>query len=144
MTQMNADKEKRDPETYAVLGACMEVHRTLGHGFLEAVYQEALALELGARCIPFSREAPLPVHYKQRPLSCSYKADFVCYGTVIVELKAAAKLTTVDHAQVINYLKATGLTRGLLVNFGASRLEYKRFVSSHLRTSASSADKALP
>jgi len=117
------------------------VHGTLGHGFLEAVYQEALAVELESRGIPFAREPALPVHYKQRLLPCTYKADFVCYGAVIVELKAITRLTPVEHAQVINYLKATGLKRGLLVNFGTTRLEYKRLVfSPHLRLSASSAD----
>ena len=138
---MDNEKAKQDPQTYAILGACMEVHGTLGHGFLEGVYQEALTLELAARGIPFQREALLPVYYKQQPLPCSYKADFVCYGEVVLELKALARLTTTEHSQVINYLKATGLKRGLLVNFGGLRLEYKRFVfSPHLRSSASSVD----
>jgi GxxExxY protein len=129
-TKMNNGKDKGDPQTYAILGACMEVHKTLGPGFLEAVYQEALAVELTTHGIPFARETDLPVLYKDRPLPCSYKADFVCHEAIIVELKAVARLTTVEHAQVINYLKATGLKRGLLVNFGAPRLEYKRFVFS--------------
>lgn len=119
----------------------MEVHRRLGHGFLEAVYQEALALELSQRSIPFERERQLTVRYKGRTLSCSYKADFICYGDVLVELKALGELTGTDYAQIINYLKATGLGRGLLINFGGPRLEYKRFVFSHdLRQSASSVD----
>ena len=118
----------------------MEVHRELGSGFLEAVYQQALAVEFSARAIQFAREVVLPVYYKGELLACSYCADFVCYDDVIVELKALKAITGVEQAQVLNYLKATGLGRGLLLNFGCSRLEYKRFVFTHLRTSAQSAD----
>jgi GxxExxY protein len=118
----------KDPETYAIIGAAMEVHRQLGHGFLEAVYQEALALEMTARKIPFKREVSLPVEYKGQRLVCSYRADFVCYESIIVEMKAINQLTGADEAQLINELKATGLHRGLLLNFGAPSLEYKRLV----------------
>jgi GxxExxY protein len=126
----------------------MEVHRQLGCGFLEPVYQEALAIELTARAIPFRREAQLPVHYKGTELSCSYRADFVCFDAVIVELKAASVLTSVDQAQVINYLKATGFERALLLNFGAPRLEFKRIVRSrnrfgHVGASDGDADGAI-
>lgn len=139
-------KEIRDPETYAVLGAAMDVHRELGHGFLEVVYQTAMALEFTDHGIPFQAEVPLPIRYKSRLLTCSYRADFICFETVLVETKAISQLTGADRAQVINALKATGLIRGLLINFGAARLEYERLAfdpshSFHLRTSAKSADE---
>jgi GxxExxY protein len=130
----------RDPQTYAVIGAAMEVHKHLGHGFLEAVYQEALAWELAARGIPFQREVNLPVRYKEQLLQCSYRADFVCFGEVIVELKAIGQLSGIDEAQTINELKATNLHRALLINFGAPSLDYKRLVFN-LRESAQFADK---
>ena len=138
---MSADSEKanRDPETYGIIGAAMEVHRELGHGFLEAVYQEAMALEMTAREIPFEREVPLPVHYKGQRLATHYRADFVCFENVVLELKAISQLTGADEAQVINEMKATGLPRGLLINFGAPSLEYKRRVFN-LRESAKSAE----
>lgn len=135
-----ADNNQRDPETFAIIGAAMEVHRELGHGFLEAVYQEALAIELAARKIPFRREVPLVVNYKGQKLACSYRADFVCYENVLVELKAVSQLTGVDEAQVINEMKATGMQRALLFNFGTPSLEYKRRVFN-LRESAQSAEE---
>jgi GxxExxY protein len=138
MSQMAADS--RDWQTHAIIGAAMEVHRELGPGFLEAVYQQALAIEFSARAIPFASEVELPVYYKGKRLDCTYRADFVCYHEVIVELKALKAITGVEEAQVLNYLKATGLGRGLLLNFGSPRLEFKRFVFSHLRTSAQSVD----
>lgn len=139
---MNADFQKvnKDPQTYAVIGAAMEVHRHLGHGFLEAVYQEALAVEMTAREIPFQREVIPPVRYKEELLQCGYRADFICFEEVIVELKATSQLTGVDEAQAINELKTTGLHRALLVNFSAPSLEYKRLVFN-LRESAKSADE---
>ena len=136
--QMDADS--RDEQTHAIIGAAMEVHRQLGPGFLEAVYQEALAIEFAAREIPLTREVELPVHYKGRLLICSYRADFVCYESIIVELKALQAITGIEQAQLLNYLKATRLERGLLLNFGRPSLEFKRLVFSNLRKSAQSAD----
>jgi len=117
----------------------MEVHSELGRGFLELVYQTALALEFQERGIPFSAEVALPIRYKSKLLTCAYRADFVCFESVIVETKAIATLTSADEAQLINELKATGLQRGLLLNFGAASLEHKRLVlnlSENLRQSA--------
>jgi GxxExxY protein len=138
ISQMDANK--RDSQTHAIIGAAMEVHRQLGPGFLEPVYQEAMAIELADRAIPFVREAGLPVFYKGQRLNCSYRADFVCFESVIVELKALAAITGVETAQLLNYLKATRLERGLLLNFGCPSLEFKRLVFSNLRKSAQSAD----
>ncbi len=119
---------ENDPRTYAVIGAAMEVHRQLGRGFLEAVYQEALGLELAARDIPFRSQVDLPIRYKDRVLKTVYRADFVCYDAVIVELKALTQTGPVEEAQVINYLKATGYEIGLLLNFGRTSLQSKRYI----------------
>lgn len=116
-----------DPKTYAIIGAALEVHKQLGCGFLEAVYQEAMAQELAEREIPFERERELPVEYKGTRLNVVYRADFICYGAVIVELKALPRLTGTEEAQVLNYLKATGFETGILINFGAKSLETRRF-----------------
>jgi len=133
---MNIDK--RDEQTYAIIGAAMEVHGVLGHGFLEAVYQEALALELMRRKIPYRREHPVPITYKGDKLNTAYRADFLCFESIIVELKALTALSGAEQAQVIHYLRATGLNRALLINFGKPRLEHKRFVFNY----ESSADVA--
>ena len=124
---------ERDPETFAIIGAAMEVHAVLGHGFLEGVYQDALERELCSRRIPYVREDPVPVLYKGQRLDAPYKADFICYNSIIVELKAIKTLTEIEDAQVLHYLKATGIRRALLFNFATPRLEYKRFINSHLR-----------
>ena len=126
----SATSQSRDPRTHAIIGAAMEVHRVLGPGFLEAVYQDALAVELTVRNIPFRREVELPVRYKGVALQAHYHADFICYDEVIVELKALARISGAEEAQIINYLKATGLRIGLILNFGAPSLQYPRFVNS--------------
>ena len=119
----------RSQESYAINGAAMQVYKTLGPGFLEAVYQEALAIELAKRGIPFEREKELKVFYDGQELKTTYRADFVCYGDIIVELKAVGELDDSHRSQVYNYLKATGFKLGLLYNFGhADGLQYERKV----------------
>jgi len=134
---------EKDPQSHAIIGAAMEVHRELGHGFLELVYQTALALEFQERGIPYQAEVALPIRYKGKLLTCAYRADFVCFDNFLVETKAIAKLTSADDAQLLNELKATSCERGLLLNFGGRSLEFKRVVrtlSENLRQSAPSAD----
>ena len=124
-------KEERDERTYKIIGAAMEVHKELGHGFLEAVYNEALAIEFELQGIPFNKEVDLPVYYKGRLLKTKYRADYICYDmAVIVELKAVSELTGQDESQIINYLKAAKIEVGLLLNFGGKSLEFKRFAST--------------
>ena len=114
-------------QSYAINGAAMNVYNALGHGFLEAVYQEALELEFIKRGIPYEREKELKIFYEGKELQQTYKADFVCYGDIIVELKAVAHLDDSHRSQVFNYLKATGFKLGLLYNFGHyNGLEWER------------------
>ncbi len=140
ITQMTQTQVEEDPRTYAIIGAAIEVHRHLGHGFLEAVYQEALAVEFQLTSVPFRLQVELPIYYKDKALKTFYRADFICFGDVVVELKALRALTGSDDAQVINYLKASRLTTGLLLNFGGPWLEHKRFIYSSSASSASSVD----
>ena len=118
----------RDKKTYAIIGAAMEVHKELGNGFLEAVYQEALEREFLEQEIPFKSQPTVQIAYKGRPLSKKYQPDFICFDEVLVEIKALSNLTGMEESQIINYLKATGLQVGLLLNFGSKSLEHKRFV----------------
>ena len=120
--------ENQDEQTYLIIGAAMKVHATLGSGFLEAVYQEALEREFVATSIPYEREKELPVFYRGKPLKTFYKADFVCFETTIVELKALHQLSSTEEAQTINYLKASGLQKAILLNFGSKSLQKKRFL----------------
>jgi len=117
---------EKDPQTYEIIGAAMEVHRELGDGFLEAVYQAALVIEFTRRRIPFRTEVELPIEYKGMRFSCGYRADFVCFDNVVVEIKAT--LVPPDQAQLLNQLKATKYRYGILINFGGSSLESKRMV----------------
>jgi GxxExxY protein len=116
-------------EAYAVIGACFEVYNDKGSGFLEAVYQECLELELQMRGIPFQPQAELALGYKGRPLKQRYFPDFLCFGKIILEIKAVSDLADEHRAQLHNYLKATGCRLGLLVNFGhPGKLQYERIV----------------
>ncbi|MGE5609362.1 MAG: GxxExxY protein [Bacillota bacterium] len=116
-------------ETYAVVGAAMEVYNTLGPGFLEAVYQEALEVEFTERGIPFESQKPIMICYKNHLLQKHYIADVVCYGALLTELKAIENLTPREESQLINYMKATGLRVGLLLNFGHPKnLDWKRMI----------------
>jgi GxxExxY protein len=116
-------------EVYRIMGAAFEVYNELGNGFLESVYQEALKMEFETRHIPFAAQIPLIIKYKGKPLVKEFCADFVCFNSVIVEIKALNKLSGREDAQVINYLKATGFRVALLLNFGASnQLDWQRIV----------------
>jgi GxxExxY protein len=142
-TQMNQYPEEEYPHrelTEQIIGAAMEVHRVLGHGFTEPVYQEALALELALREIPFSEQTELRIFYKGRELKKTFRSDFVVFEKVVVELKASSRLVLADSAQVLNYLKATALNVGLLLNFGVPSLEIKRVARTE--SSAKSAKSA--
>ena len=117
-----------EQETYKIIGACMAVHRELGNGFLESVYQEALSIEFLESAIPFEKEKRLQIAYRDILLTKCYYADFVCFDKIIIELKAVESLMDQHKAQVLNYLKATGFRLGLLINFGAPSLQYKRVI----------------
>jgi len=115
-------------EVYAIIGAAMEVHNELKTGFLEPVYQEAFEMELNIRSIPFTSQQEIPIHYKDLLLKKTYVADIIAFERIIVEIKAINNLSSREEAQLLNYLKASGMELGLLINFGAKKLEWKRMV----------------
>ena len=115
-------------ECFQIVGCCMEVHRELGCGFKEAVYQEALEREFINNAMDFVREKRLKIQYKGIVLKKEYSPDFVCFGKIVLELKAVSELTDIHQCQVFNYLKASKLRLGLLVNFGTTSLQFKRFI----------------
>jgi GxxExxY protein len=118
-----------EEESYRILGACFEVYKDKGCGFLEAVYQECMEIELGLQDIPFQPKLPLALAYKGRPLKQTYEPDLICFKLIVVELKAVSQLTDEHRAQLQNYLKATGYRLGFLVNFGHyPKLQYERIV----------------
>jgi len=132
--ELNINEKILNDQSYAVIGACMAVHRELGSGFLEAVYQEALEIEFDLRDIPYIREKKLSVFYKGEVLEKSYFADFICFDEIIVELKALSNLEGAHEAQIINYLKATNYQLGLLINFGQFSLQQKRVINKNHKT----------
>ncbi|HEV8613768.1 MAG TPA: GxxExxY protein [Gemmatimonadales bacterium] len=140
MTQIVGSGEEKDgdPDTYKIIGAAMEVHRTLGPGFLEPVYQLAFELELELRKVPFVREVELAVCYKETLLDVRYRVDFVCFDEILVELKALRRLSPIEENQIIHYLVASKLRRGILLNFGAPSLQFRRFVGPTAQTASPS------
>ena len=117
-------------EVYKIVGAAFEVSNTLGCGFLEAVYQEALEMEFQDNQIPFESQKRINITYKGNVLDKEYIADFVCYENIIIEIKAIKKTTEIEEAQLINYLKATQMPVGLIINFGGTKLEWKRYANT--------------
>jgi len=117
-----------EKESYEIFRACISVHKELGCGFLEAVYQEALAIEFKNFGIPFEQEKSMDVYFRGIKLNKKYIADFICYDKIILELKAIMNITNEYESQLLNYLKATGLKLGILINFGTNSLKYKRYV----------------
>jgi GxxExxY protein len=128
LTQMITDeKEERDPITRDIIGSAFEIHRVLGYGFLEKVYQRAMQVELKLRGRGVEIEHRIPVQYKDEVVG-EYAADLLVENCVLVELKVASEYKTADEAQLLNELKATGLKVGLLINFGRTKVEFKRMV----------------
>jgi GxxExxY protein len=121
-------------ESYKIVGACFEVYREKGCGFLESIYQECMEIELRLQGIPYAAQKPLALEYKHCPLRSKHEPDFVCFDQIILELKAVTELTDEHRAQILNYLRATGLTLGLLVNFGHyPKVQIERIVAERGR-----------
>ncbi len=127
--EYNLLKSNKDAETFAVIGAAMAVHRELGPGFLESAYGDALEIEFTDRKIPFEREKLIHIFYKGKSINTFYKADFVCYDDLIVELKSVDTILDIHKAQLIHYLKALQIKKGLLINFKSKSLQYERFIN---------------
>lgn len=126
---MDHDKILFKEESYKIIGACMKVHSNLGSGFLEAVYEEAIEKEFQNMNIPFLKQAKLNVFYNDEKLKKTYRADFICFDKIIVEIKAVGVMPLAFYKQLKNYLKATNLELGILINFGESSLTYKRILN---------------
>jgi len=128
------DANKREllfkEEVFNIIGAAMEVSNELGCGFLEAVYQEALEFELKERGIPFEAQKEISISYKNKPLIKKYFADIICFKSIIIEIKAIKKISEIEEAQILNYLKATQLPLGLIINFGSVKPEWKRYANT--------------
>jgi GxxExxY protein len=122
-------------ESYRLIGACMEVHKKMGTGFLEPVYQEALEKEFGIREVPFIKQKKLELYYNEEKLKKYYVADFICFDQIIVELKALPFISKNDERQLLNYLKATKYSLGILVNFGEPSLKYRRLINTSRNSS---------
>ena len=133
MLRINTMKESKilyKEESYKIIGACMKVHRSLGSGFLEAVYQEALIREFEKEGIPYESQVKLPVFYEGQKLKKYYIADFICYDKIIIEIKSVSQVPIVFYSQLKNYLAATKKELGMLINFGQPSLTYKRVLNT--------------
>ncbi|NGY37430.1 GxxExxY protein [Flavobacterium sp. XN-5] len=123
------DKILYKEESFKIIGACMKVHRSLGAGFLEAVYEEALEKEFQVQEIPFKKQVKLELYYDNQKLNKHYRADFICYDSIILEIKAVQQIPIAFYAQLKNYLRCTKMELGMLINFGMTSLTYKRIIN---------------
>ena len=128
---MDLLKQYKDEQTYAIIGAAMAVHREFGPGFLESAYGDALEIEFNNRSIPFEREKMIHIYYKGVPIKTYYQADFICYDNLIIELKTVDQILDIHRAQIIHYLKATNIKKGILINFKSNSLQYERFANDY-------------